>query len=159
MSDDKVLKEQLEETKAQLEQVKTENLNLRFDKVEQELTDVKTELTDIKSLIKEYVNESRINREEYKKGQAQLREEYLQGQKNLEERILSLEETRRNCPVKVVKHELGRYSRETVFIRGLFKNVWKGILISTLYIVVVIILVIAFGPNAIFEGLMKLKGL
>lgn len=141
MENERILKERLEAAK-------TENLNLRFDKVESELTDVKTELIDIKTLIKEYVTESRTNREEY-----------LRGQQALNDRISSLEETRRNCPVKILKAELARYGKETSFVRGIFKNAWKGIVVLTVWIIIINTLVLLFGPNSIFELILKLKGL
>jgi len=134
MGEEKDLREQLEE-------VKSQNINLRFDNVERELTEIKT-------LLKDYVLEIKTNREEA-----------LKITSALSERVTKVEECQRNCPIKVVKAELGRYSRETSFIRALFKNPWKGVLLTTLWIIVITILVVAFGPTAIFETLIKLKSL
>jgi predicted transcriptional regulator len=134
MDEDKDLRNQLEE-------IKTQNINLRFDKVEKELT-------EIKNLLKEYVLEIKANREEA-----------LKITKLLDDRLLKLEEACRNCPIKSVKAELGRYARETSFIRAMFKNPWKGAIIMSVWMILVTVLVIVFGPDAIFEMLMKIKGL
>ena len=134
MDEEKDLRHQLEETKNQ-------NINLRFDKVE-------NELTEIKNLLKEYVLEIRANREEA-----------LKITRLLDDRIIKLEEVHRNCPIKSVKAELGRYAKETSFVRGIFRNPWKGVIIMSIWMILVTILVIVFGPCAIFEMLMKLKGL
>ena len=124
-----------------VEQLEKENINLRFDKVEKELS-------EIKDLLKEYVAEIKANREEA-----------LTITKGLDTRVTSLEETRRNCPIKVVKAEVHRYAIETSFIRAMFKNPWKGAILMSLWITLIVILIIAFGPGALFEGLMKLKGM
>lgn len=124
-----------------VEKLEKENINLRFDKVEKELT-------DIKDLLKEYVAESKANREEA-----------LAIAKNLDLRITSLEETRRNCPVKVVKAEVHRYATETAFIRAMFKNPWKGAILLSIWIIVITTLILVFGPSSVFEILLKIKGL
>ena len=134
MDDEKLLKEQLEAAKS-------ENLNLRFDKVEKELTDIKV-------LLKDYINETKTNREEY-----------LKGQNLLEKRINILEEVKRNCPINSLKSEINRFSKETSFLREMFKNPWKGSLLLTIWIIIVTSLVLVFGPKVIFEILLNLKGL
>jgi hypothetical protein len=134
MGEEKDLREQLEEAKSQ-------NINLRFDTVEKDLT-------EIKDLLKNYVLEIKNNREEA-----------IKITKLLDGRVIRLETAHDHCPIKVVKAELGRYSRETSFVREMFKNPWKGIILLTLWIIIVVVLVVAFGPAALFEGLMKLKGL
>jgi hypothetical protein len=123
----------------QLEIVKSQNINLRFDTVEKELT-------EIKNLLKDYVLEIKNNREEA-----------LAIAKLLDNRVTKLEEGQRNCPVKVMKAELHRYSRETSFLRGMFKNPWKGAILLSLWIAIITILVVSFGPSGIFEGVMRLR--
>ena len=134
MGDEKTLKEQLEVAKS-------ENLNLRFDKVERELTDIKT-------LLKDYIVETKTNREEY-----------LKGQNLLEKRINTLEEVKRNCPINSLKSEVHRFSKETSFIREMFKNPWKGGILLTIWIIIITTLVLVFGPSAVFELLLKMKGM
>lgn len=134
MGDEKTLKEQLEVAKS-------ENLNLRFDKVERELTDIKT-------LLKDYIVETKTNREEY-----------LKGQNLLEKRINILEEVKRNCPINSLKAEVQRFSKETSFIREMFKNPWKGSILLTIWIIIITTLVLVFGPSAVFELLLKMKGM
>ena len=117
-----------------LEEAKEKNLNLRFDNVEKQLTEIKEILRESNTLSKTEIE-------------------------SLKARVTLLEEHRRACPIVSIKQETVRYSRETSFIRGLFKNPWKGILITSVFVIIIVTLVLVFGPSAIFETLLKLKGL
>ena len=132
--EDKTLKDKLEEAKEA-------NLNLRFDNVEKQLIE-----------IKEILKESNI-----------LSKAEIESLKNsdlkLSERIAILEEHRRSCPIISLKHEVKRYGLETSFIRGVFKNPWKGLIITGVFIIIIVTLVLVLGPRVIFETLLKLKGL
>lgn len=75
------------------------------------------------------------------------------------ESIRKLEERQRNCPVTVMKTEMKRYSKETSFLRGLFKNPIIGTMVVTLWIIFIFGLLITFGPDSLVEFLMKFKGI
>lgn len=132
--EDKTLKDKLEEAKEA-------NLNLRFDNVEKQLTEIKDILRESNMLSKTEI------------------EALKHSDLKLSERIAILEEHRRSCPIISVKQEVKRYGLETSFIRGLFKNPWKGLVIVSIFTIIVVTLVLLFGPEAIFQTLLKLKGL
>lgn len=123
-----------EELKDKLEEAKEINLNLRFDNVEKQLTEIKEILKENSTLYKGEID-------------------------SLKFRVGLLEEYQKHCPITSVKSDTMRYSRETIFIRNIFKNPWKGVVVLTLYIIVIVTLVLAFSPSTIFEVLLKMKGL
>lgn len=123
-----------EKLKNEIEKVKEAHLNLRFDNVEKQLLEIKEILKESNILSKQEIE-------------------------SLKKRVTLLEEYRRNCPIATVKQEVIRYHNETSFIRGLFKNPWKGAVILGVFIIIITIFVIIFGPNKMFETLLKMKGL
>lgn len=123
-----------EKLKNEIEKVKEAHLNLRFDNVEKQLLEIKEILKESNILSKQEIE-------------------------SLKKRVTFLEEYRRNCPITTVKQEVIKYRNETSFIIGLFKNPWKGIVILGVFIIIITIFVIIFGPNKMFEILLKMKGL
>lgn len=120
--------------KADLEKAKDINLNLRFDNVESQLEEIKNILKESNKLSLAEIDA-------------------------LKNRVAKLEEYRRNCPINTVKHEVVRYRQETSFIRSLFKNPWKGGVLLTLFIIIITTLILVFGPETVFQTLLKVKGL
>ena len=127
--------------KADLEKAKDINLNLRFDNVEKQLIEIKEILKESNILSKAEI------------------EELKHSDLKLSERIAILEEHRRFCPIISLKHEVKRYGLETSFVRGLFKNPWKGGVLLTLFIIIITTLILVFGPETVFQTLLKVKGL
>ena len=133
-----------DELKNQLKEAEEKNINLRFDSMDKNIDTLKTsvnrEFTDIKTLLLKTIDNYTIISEE------------LRG------RVLKLEEKQRNCPITPVRLDLRRYSKDTAFVRLLFGNPWKVVVISTLWILLIVMLVIAFGPGLFFDALIKLRG-
>ena len=118
-----------------VEKLQEANINLRFNTVEKELS-------EIKSLLKESIHTANLNHE--------------LALKNIDEtkgRVTFLEEKQRNCPID----KLERFGIETKFIRYLFKKTWIGVAITTAWIVIVILLLAAFGLEPILKLLTLFK--
>lgn len=124
-----------------IEELQESNINLRFNAVEKELLEIKMLLKD--SIFKADKNH----------------ELALENIDNLKNRILILEEKDRNSPIQDIVKDVDKYHKETSFIRSLFKNPWKGVLLTTIWIIIIAVLTILFGPKELIEAVMKLKGL
>lgn len=124
-----------------IEELQESNINLRFNAVEKELLEIKMLLKD--SIFKADKNN----------------ELALENIDNLKNRILILEEKDRNSPIQDIVKDVDKYHKETSFIRSLFKNPWKGVLLTTIWIIIIAVLTILFGPKELIEAVMKLKGL
>lgn len=124
-----------------IEELQESNINLRFNAVEKELLEIKMLLKD--SIFKADKNH----------------ELALENIDNLKNRILILEEKDRNSPIQDIVKDVDKYYKETSFIRSLFKNPWKGVILTTIWIIIIAVLTILFGPKELIEAVMKLKGL
>lgn len=124
-----------------IEELQESNINLRFNTVEKELLEIKMLLKD--SIFKADKNH----------------ELALENIDNLKNKILILEEKDRNSPIQDIVKDVDKYYKETSFIRSLFKNPWKGVLLTTIWIIIIAVLTILFGPKELIEAVMKLKGL
>ena len=86
--------------------------------------------------------------------------EILKGDiKDLKIGVATLEDYQRHCPINLVKGDVMRYSKETIFIRNFFKSPWKVFVGLTFYIIIIVTFVLVFGPRIVFELLLKMKGL
>lgn len=137
--------ERIEQLELELREEKDKNINLRFDTMDKNFEElrenVNLQFTDIKALLNRTIDQNGILVEE------------LRG------RISKVEERQRNCPITPIKLDIKRFAKETSFIRALFSNAWKGSLVVTIWIIIIVTLVLVFGPSSVFEILLKLKGL
>lgn len=122
-----------------VEKLQEANINLRFNTVEKELL-------EIKSLLKESIQTAKKNHELA-----------LQNIEDTRNKVSILEEKQRNCPISAYKGELKRFGIETKFIRYLFKKTWVGVAITTIWIIIVILLLAAFGLEPILKLLTLFK--
>lgn len=122
-----------------VEKLQEANINLRFNTVEKELL-------EIKSLLKESIQTAKKNHELA-----------LQNIEDTRNKVFILEEKQRNCPISAYKGELKRFGIETKFIRYLFKKTWVGVAITTIWIIIVILLLAAFGVEPILKLLTLFK--
>ena len=111
----------------QVDKLKENNINLRFNTVEEKLT-------EISELLKKLTETTGAN--------------YTL----LEKRVRDIEDKQKNCSVTTLSREVKRFSLETNFLRHLFKNPLWGIIALTTWIVIVVIVLVAFG----FEPILKL---
>ena len=135
--------ERIEQLELELREEKDKNINLRFDTMDKNFDDlrenVNLQFTDIKTLLHKTIDQNAVLVEE------------LRG------RLNKVEERQRNCPITPIKLDMKRIAKETSFIRSLFSNPWKGALIVTFWIILIVTLVLIFGPTSVFETLLKLK--
>ena len=122
-----------------VEKLQEANINLRFNTVEKELL-------EIKSLLKESIQTAKKNHELA-----------LQNIEDTRNKVSILEEKQRNSPISAYKGELKRFGIETKFIRYLFKKTWVGVAITTIWIIIVILLLAAFRLEPILKLLTLFK--
>ena len=122
-----------------IEELQEANINLRFNTVEKQLS-------KIEQLLEQYLIKAEENHTIA-----------LKRIDDTEKKIATLEEKQRNCPISTYKGELKRFGIETKFIRYLFKKTWVGVAITTAWIVIVILLLAAFGLEPILKLLTMFK--
>ena len=123
----------MSEIEDKIEKLKEDNLNLRFDKVEKELQDLNKLLTD-------YIKDQK----ESNKSNADLIKE-------ISDRLLIVEEKGRNCPISEYRDNVKKLATETKFIRQIFTKPAIGLILLTVWIIIIFVLLTAFGPNSIFK--------
>lgn len=122
-----------------LEEQKEKYIDSRFESMQNSINAVKESLEEVKSLLKENISQMSTNIGK------------------LDNRIDNLEIKHEKCPVHTVKDDLKTVKDETKFIRFVFANGWRGVTILTLWIILIIYIVIAFGPDSVLNFLTKLK--
>lgn len=115
------------------------NINLRFNTVEKQLSKIET-------LLEQYLIKAEDNHKLA-----------LQNIEDTKNRVTALEEKQRNCPIATYKGELKRFSIETKFLRFLFSKAWVGIVVTTIWIIVIVMLLAVFGPEPIIKLLTMFK--
>ena len=133
------MSEREQELEKKVEELQANNINIRFDNVEKQLTEIKT-------LLKEVIETGAANHKLA-----------LEKTEEVNKKVLVLEEKERNCPIGGLQRELRRYGNETKGLRYLFNKFWVGVLVLTLYITLIVIIVTAFGPEAITKILTLFK--
>lgn len=123
----------------QLKELQEANINLRFDSVEKELKDIKGLL---ERSIQTAEDANKIA---------------LKQITDVSARVASLEEKNRNCPITTYRVELKRFGAETKFLRYFFSKPLIGISILTGWIILVFILLAAYGPEAITKVITLFK--
>ena len=117
----------------QVKELQEANINLRFNTVEKELS-------EIKSLLKESIQTAKENHELA-----------LQNIEDTRNKVSILEEKQRNCPISAYKGELKRFGIETKFVRYLFKKPIVGTAILTGWIILVVLILVAFDIEPIIK--------
>ena len=123
----------------QVKELQEANINLRFNTVEKQLS-------KIEQLLEQYLIKAEEN--------------HTIALKNIEDtknRVTVIEEKQRNCPISTYKGELKRFGIETKFVRYLFKKPWVGVVVTTGWIIIVIILLAVFGIEPILKLLTLFK--
>jgi len=123
----------MSEIEDKIEKLKEDNLNLRFDKVEKELQDLNKLLTD-------YIKDQK----ESNKSNADLIKE-------ISDRLLLVEEKGRNCPIGEYRDNVKKLATGTKFIRQIFAKPAIGLILLTIWVIVVFVLLAAFGPDSILK--------
>jgi len=123
----------MSEIEDKIEKLKEDNLNLRFDKVEKELQDLNKLLTD-------YIKDQK----ESNKSNADLIKE-------ISDRLLLVEEKGRNCPIGEYRDNVKKLATETKFIRQIFATPAIGLILLTIWVIIVFVLLAAFGPDSILK--------
>ena len=130
-------KEQALEKK--VEELQETNINLRFNSVEEKLEKIE-KLLEKSILTSEDANKIA-----------------LQQISDASNRISALEEKQRNCPITSFRTELKRFGVETKFLRYLFSKPLVGVAILTAWIILVFVILAAYGPEAVTKVLTLFK--
>ena len=123
----------------QVKELQEANINLRFNTVEKQLS-------KIEQLLEQYLIKAEENHTIA-----------LKSIEDTKDRVTVLEEKHRNCSISTYKGELKRFGIETKFVRYLFKKPWVGVVVTTGWIIIVIILLAVFGIEPIIKLLTLFK--
>lgn len=131
--------EKLFKVEEQLKKKEEETINIKFDYMQRSIDSMQKSIDEIKEMLKESMKNSSEN------------------VKSLEDKIYDLELKYKTCPITDMNADLKNVIKETKFIRFIFGNGWRGVVILTTWIVLIFILLIVIGPKEVLEFMLKFK--